>query len=545
MSNVSRTDALTRLKTIQLIKQRGNKEYARCERSDYAKSAVTYGELIQEMMDFEKVYDWQQWDSEKVREIFDREQLESFEALKPVAFLNLAAANLKLQSYEGCRRCCNAALIFINKPTLKLVDMGAEDEEGDVTKDVELLEPVRLDLCALAAKALYRRSYSIYSMLFQTSGQRQSSTQFGSAATRMKTALLTALDGVNLALRIIPQDKTAGELGVATGLHKDLLALKQTLLNEGQDPSSSDMPDDAPSETRALNTVASLNTVAERECMAVLDTYILEGLQVNGGQCARRQGFWTQTIDTCTVYLPLQLLCNPESASHPILRNMDTKLKSKQELLVPLPISFQASHLEVVLGKAEVQVSYNGETVLHSVLEYNIYAPSKGKSANTGKGDGLSSSCSTWTLESVYSERRAAASGKVLTGGEDPPSHLVLHLQKIPSLEWYPGCEWWDRVFVDDEAIDTTTCKVDAGSVQLLPTEALQRAAQEHRRFTDQTPERQQVELADLARMKKTVAEAVAQHEQEQERGLRTEPEREEMLNALNTEFPHIFFGTK
>ena len=64
MSNVSRTDALTRLKTIQLIKQRGNKEYARCERSDYAKSAVTYGELIQEMMDFEKVYDWQQWDSE-------------------------------------------------------------------------------------------------------------------------------------------------------------------------------------------------------------------------------------------------------------------------------------------------------------------------------------------------------------------------------------------------------------------------------------------------------------------------------------------------
>ena len=45
---------------------------------------------------------------------------DEFHMLKATLFLNIAIANMKLNSYEGCCRCCNVVIAFCNKPTMKL-----------------------------------------------------------------------------------------------------------------------------------------------------------------------------------------------------------------------------------------------------------------------------------------------------------------------------------------------------------------------------------------------------------------------------------------
>jgi len=129
------------LENMERLKKKGNAEYVRNEPASVAKAAVLYGELLQEMMKFEKEYPWRSWDTERVLEVLEYEQIQTFDSLKPTVFLNLAAANLKLQGFEGARRCCNAALLFINSPSLLLDDMGAEglDGSGDITQDVVLV----------------------------------------------------------------------------------------------------------------------------------------------------------------------------------------------------------------------------------------------------------------------------------------------------------------------------------------------------------------------------------------------------------------------
>ena len=57
------------------LKEKGNKQYKGPDKASVAKSAVTYGELIQEMMDFEREYDWATWDNEQIVEVFTREQV--------------------------------------------------------------------------------------------------------------------------------------------------------------------------------------------------------------------------------------------------------------------------------------------------------------------------------------------------------------------------------------------------------------------------------------------------------------------------------------
>ncbi len=63
------------------------------------------------------------------------------------------------------------------------------------------------------------------------------------------------------------------------------------------------------------------------------------------------------------------------------------------------------------------------------------------------------------------------------------------------------GCEWWDRVFVSDECIDTLTCTVSTDSDQ-LPAQARERAQREHDRFSGLTTEQRQAELDHLGKMK-------------------------------------------
>jgi hypothetical protein len=82
-------------------------------------------------------------------------------------------------------------------------------------------------------------------------------------------------------------------------------------------------------------------------------------------------------------------------------------------------------------------------------------------------------------------------------------SFLILHISKAEPTEIYPGCEWWDRVFIGDEKIETLTCSV--GNISELPEHAIQRSHKEHARFCELPIEEQQRELDFLAASKLVV----------------------------------------
>lgn len=67
----------------------------------------------------------------------------------------IIAANLKLRSFEGCRRCCNSSILFCNKPDLPLSEMGIDD---DLTINIQPIFPVNPNLSKILAKALFRRA---------------------------------------------------------------------------------------------------------------------------------------------------------------------------------------------------------------------------------------------------------------------------------------------------------------------------------------------------------------------------------------------------
>ena len=137
----------------------------------------------------------------------------------------------------------------------------------------------------------------------------------------------------------------------------------------------------------------------------------LAGMTINGGSCFSRKGYWTQTVSDVKIYLPLRLF-GEFGASR----------------------TAQDKKLKIEFLRMEISISY--ESILCLELEY-IIKPAE---------------C-TWMLEYI-------AEGMKHSSGPKRPNYLVLHLTKAPSIEWFPGCEWWDRVFVDDEPIDTLTCSI-------------------------------------------------------------------------------------
>ena len=71
----------------------------------------------------------------------------------------------------------------------------------------------------------------------------------------------------------------------------------------------------------------------------------------------------------------------------------------------------------------------------------------------------------------------------------------------FPSLS-LPLSQWWDRVFKDDEPIETSCCSV-GGDVSQLPAEARERAQRESTRFTDLSEEARREEMAAATQAKK------------------------------------------
>ena len=129
------------MESIEALKKKGNDYYAM---SKFEQACKSYGECLEAMIATENAQSNVCISAE-------------FCKLKYVIFLNLALANLKLGAREGCRRCCNAALVFCNNPLLELSDLGVDD---DLTQDVALLESLSPAVVPYAAKSLFRRGQS-------------------------------------------------------------------------------------------------------------------------------------------------------------------------------------------------------------------------------------------------------------------------------------------------------------------------------------------------------------------------------------------------
>lgn len=140
-----------------------------------------------------------------------------------------------------------------------------------------------------------------------------------------------------------------------------------------------------------------------------------------------------------------------------------------------------------------------------------------------------SSDC-TWHLDDVYGTR-----------------YLCLHIVKAPPEKCFPGCEWWECVFIGDERIDTLTCSIGS-DLSELPQQAVDHANREHVRFQSLSICEQQKELDYLSSVKKAFQESEEKTRSAaavEEKAVAAVPERAEMLQALRNEFPHIDFTAK
>ena len=329
--------------------------------------------------------------------------------LKISLFSNLAASNLKLDNHEGCRRCCNAALVFCNKPSLRLDELGVEE---DLMQDVTLLQPVSPGHISLASKILFRRS--------------KCQIEAG--------LLLEAEFDLKEALR------HAGESSSSTEIRNELKIVSTKLSTSPAvlDKSAPNITSEEKTETRSPQ---QLWLELFRSHSSELDT---SDLTVNGGPCFERKGLWSQTTCDASIYIPLLLLLE--------LYEADLKETNTTQ---PLAINDKKFPIDVKFSTQDIRIFYNEVPIVSELLEYNI-VPSD----------------SIWMIEDLLDRTLSNSycnNPSITLSNKGEATHLCLHVHKAAPLEWFPGCEWWDRVFRNDEAIDTLTCSVGSGKITDTP----------------------------------------------------------------------------
>jgi hypothetical protein len=491
------------MEELRALKQKGNAQY---KEGSFQASCVTYGEVMNRMMAIEG----QQGDDGNGAFLQDDEKTQAeFNGYKSTVFGNIAAANLKIGEYEAVRRCCNASIVFLNEPTLPLLDLGLEERDGDNILDntpLKLKEPVSPAVRSFAAKMLYRRAYALNAM---TTSEESLEVILGSLeqAQALVTVATCSTSGNG---NNTPQVDT----GIPT-----LLAEVQRRLAElravGSNSGDGDVNDAKSTEYDALYTV---QFHPEKE-----------GMVVNGGPCLQRRGFWSQTVQTATVYLPLShFICTPEDllSSRKLQDTADDDGDGVSVVVVKPGVSgkdliVRIEKEGVTVGAAAGSGPRSGH---HHYLAFEYWVQP--------------SSC-TWQLERVCKHDHGNIKQKCADH-----THLVLHLSKSPSAEWFPGCEWWSQVFLGDEAIDTATCTVGTDGTELA-AEAHTRAEQENRRFMDLSDKAQAEELLGLRKLKQDTDKAVTAHELAERAALEEEPGRRDLLAALSAQLPNVYCGAQ
>jgi tetratricopeptide (TPR) repeat protein len=462
-------------------------------------ACILYGQAIEALVEMEPFLDdAPREDAERMRQV--NEELSS---LRPILFLNLAQANISLGGYDGALRCCNAAIHLCNSPYTRLQDLPASQEDAIV------IEPVAPTFQKHMAKALFRRS-KCYS------------------ASAGLSDIIKALEDCERANRVCPGDK-------AILRELTILQMKANGVCTPVPVAIADSSETVPqAAARAFH--RKLTTHRKLDIASISSEYVH-----NGGYCWLRKGVWSQTVEDACVYLPAHALLSGEMLQQ-ILSGPDSAEEAGNIL--------SRDSWDVEFKRMAVSISFSGS---------KDSKPTKGRSRYTVKLDLehiiKASECS-WTIEEISTSNSASELGKdtnknTLTGpvadADTSVLCLVLHLTKAPSYEWFPGCEWWDRVCKGDEPLDTTTCSVGA-DVSQLPEEARRRAERESRRFGDLTEEERSEELQRCVSAKRAFAQAESRTRQAagaEDAAVGEVPERAEMLEALRAEFPGIDFTAK
>jgi hypothetical protein len=164
-----------------------------------------------------------------------------------------------------------------------------------------------------------------------------------------------------------------------------------------------------------------------------------------------RHAYWSQTVSEVSVHIPVKYIQKALKTINGHSHDFKVKCKSSYKL------DFKVKSCEI---QVNIPGNDNDNHKLSLCLAYDI-----------------SSDESTWYTSRV-----------------DCVDYVVLVLFKATPITIFAGCEWWDRVFEEDEKIDTLTCSVGADTSQ-LPPHAHARAEKEHARFQALSAYEQQQEL--------------------------------------------------
>ena len=595
-ANNNPTHLKTFLDKITALKREGNDCFSTGNlhfgdeqgKESFRNACVLYGQAIEAIMEWEALsldepHDNSIHKEKKAQErptddqtLLPPNELEQLSSHKITLFLNLAQSNINLGGFDGALRCCNAALQLCNTPTLSLAELAPSDE------DVDVVEPVVPTMYALVTKALFRRG-KCYSEL----GDLSRAMNDFQTADRMSPNTKTILDSLSDTEMQMRSDSTSVSAWGTDG-HDHIPATATTIActmtsvssvldhadNVTIDRSESEscvsiassscanvvVPGNTMGPTKSM-TIGELPTV-QQEMIGSRDTLRTKKnsafashtvplfpseLTVNGGQCWLRKGYWSQTTIDATVFLPVSLFRGNGGRGTVSPSTSAVLTSSRQQWTVEFK-------------RMTVQITYSPTTPLSSDTPTSNDLPrtALGSKSLTLRLEHIivSSEC-TWTVETIEDQSNQSddilfstsvtASPSSLSSSSRGMEYMVLHLLKAPSVEWFPGCEWWDRVFAGDEAIDTMTCSVGTDVAQ-LPQEAQNAAERENRRFVDLTEQQRQAEISTLIQAKQAFLDAELQTRtaaQIEHDAIEEVPERAEMLEALRKEFPSIVFSTK
>jgi hypothetical protein len=239
-------------------------------------------------------------------------------------------------------------------------------------------------------------------------------------------------------------------------------------------------------------------------------------MTVNGGKCWMRKGYWSQTVTDSTVYIPISYLIsflnvrsNNDIGDTAKYRDDNDNIDGLNPNPNPNPnynssfnkwnISFKHRTITISLKDGSSECVDERE-YLALDLEHNIISNECSWTMDNGLNDNDNSNDINTSSNNDNDNDNDNDNSKSSVSSSSKPlqyQYLALHLIKAPPVEWFQGSEWWDRVCIDDEPIDTITCSIGS-NVGQLPVEARERAERENRRFHDLTLDQRESELNSL-----------------------------------------------
>jgi hypothetical protein len=193
-----------------------------------------------------------------------------------------------------------------------------------------------------------------------------------------------------------------------------------------------------PGDTRTQQAIAQHSIQISTQSLHEAD---VSSMTVNGGTCLLRRAFWSQTPSEVYIHIPFE--------------SLSTTLGIECSRILAKEICIESDSISITHVSTSCVVV---ESLAHKIIPNECI----------------------WTL--------------------NDGSFLILYIIKNDAPEKFPGCEWWDRVFVGDEKIETLTCSV--GNTRDLPVHAVANSHRQHARFLSLSKEEQQKELDFLAASK-------------------------------------------